>query len=200
MATASSGSLRAAPSGTRLRPSSPRSRGGGNNPKVVVEDSGGGIVSGYVGGTIDTTSVFGTSSANPVTPSGPNIDGNDIPSLDDLIPPSMIEQIIDLSKQLGRYYDNTKGDAIPSDKSGICVIRVADGTSVSLGNNGGINTLADPGILLILGPEGGSGNGITLDMGATRRSTASCTRTGASTARTARRTSTAWSCARATWT
>jgi hypothetical protein len=140
------------------------SNGGGNNPKVVVEDSGGGSVSGYVGGTIDTTSVFDTTSANPVTPSGPSIDGKTT-SLDDLIPQSMIDQIVELSRTLGRYYDNTQGDAVPADKSGVCVIRVADGSSVSLGNNGTINSLAHPGILLVLGPEGGSGNAITLDMG-----------------------------------
>jgi hypothetical protein len=140
------------------------SNGGGNNPKVTVEDSGGGLVSGYVAGTIDTTSVFDTSSANPVTPVVGSLGGT-VPALDDLIPQTMIDQICDLAKQLGTYYDTTKGDPMPSDKSGVCVIRVADGTSVSVGNNGTMNSLANPGILLILGPEGGSGNAIELDMG-----------------------------------
>ena len=148
------------------------SNGGGNNPKVWVETApAGSQVSSYVGGTIDTTSVFdvsGQKSSIPITPSGPSIDSKAIPSLDNLIPQAMIDQIVDLAKTMGTYYDTTQGASIPDDKSGVCVIRVADGTSVSFGNTTPVNSLASPGILLILGPEGGSGNNIQIDMGGNR--------------------------------
>ena len=142
------------------------SNGGGNNPKITVEDSGGpgNQVHGYVKGTIDTVTVFDQSSANPVIPSVGSL-GQYVPPLSDLIPDSMVNQIIALAQTLGRYYDTTQGASLPADKTGLCVIRVADGTTVDLGNNGGINSLESPGILMILGPEGGSGNAITLDMG-----------------------------------
>ena len=135
------------------------SNGGGNNPKIVVEDKGtAASVTGYVSGSIDTASVFDTNVIT-VPPS------TSVPPLSSLIPDEMINQVIALAQSLGRYYDTTKGDPIPADKSGICVIRVADGTSVALGNNGSINTLAKPGVLMILGPEGGSGNAISIDIG-----------------------------------
>lgn len=158
------------------------SNGGGNNPKISVEDSGGGGVTGYVAGTIDTVQVFDTSSANPITPVIGS-QGETVPSLTDLIPQSMVDQIISLSQSLSggsnsgsRYYDSTNAnpngpDTVPTDKSGVTVIRVPDGTSVSLGNNGSINSLTSPGILMILGPVDPTGNNqnlgnnITLDMG-----------------------------------
>jgi|SRR5450756_54920 len=136
------------------------SNGGGNNPKIRIEDQGSApSVVGYVGGNLQAPSVF----QNTITPTV----GAQVPSLSSLgFGDDLVSQVTALAQSLNRYYDTTKpGVTIPSDLSGICVIRVADGTTVSLGNNGGINSLANPGILFILGPEGGSGNAITLDMG-----------------------------------
>ena len=136
------------------------SNGGGNNPKIRIEDQGSApSVVGYVGGNLQAPSVF----QNTITPTV----GAQVPSLSSLgFGDDLVSQVTALAQSLNRYYDTTKpGVTIPSDMSGVCVIRVADGTTVSLGNNGGINSLANPGILFILGPEGGSGNAITLDMG-----------------------------------
>jgi len=136
------------------------SNGGGNNPKIRIEDQGDApSVVGYVGGNLQAPTVF-QSTITPVV-------GAQVPSLTSLgFGDDLVKQVTALAVSLHRYYDTTKpGVTIPSDMSGVCVIRVADGTTVSLGNNGGINSLANPGILFILGPEGGSGNAITLDMG-----------------------------------
>ncbi len=77
------------------------SNGGGNNPKITVEDSGGpgNQVHGYVKGTIDTVTVFDQSSANPVIPSVGSL-GQYVPPLSDLIPDSMVNQIIALAQTL----------------------------------------------------------------------------------------------------
>lgn len=146
------------------------SNGGGNNPKITIyykpDDLPG--VSGYVNGTIGAPEVFDDTIA-VTTPPDP------VPPLSDLLPDSIITQVIALAQALPgnsnadtRYYDCTSNnpngpDTIPSnaDMQGICVIRVPDGTAVDL--SGGINMdegpLAvpqaddEPGILLILGPE-----------------------------------------------
>ena len=88
-----------------------------------------------------------------------------VPPIDSLIPSTLLDQITALAQTLPggsisgtRYYDVTAGDTIPDDKSGICVIKVANGQPVSLGNDT-INSLASPGILLVLG-----GNAVTIDM------------------------------------
>ncbi len=138
------------------------SNGQGNNPKIAIYDSGGYDVSGYVNGTIGTSGndqereVF-QSTINVVDPATVAI----VPSLDSLLPYNTIRQVIALAASMGRYYDVAGGDSMPADMSGICVIRVNDGTTVDL--SGGINMddgphavpAADdePGILLILGPE-----------------------------------------------
>lgn len=136
------------------------SNGGGNNPKIRIEDQGSApSVVGYVGGNLQAPSVF----QSTITPTV----GANVPSLESLgFGTDLVGQVVALAVSLNRYYDTTKpGVQKPTDYSGVCVIRVADNTTVSLGNNGGINSLANPGILFILGPEGGSGNNITLDMG-----------------------------------
>lgn len=138
------------------------SNGQGNNPKITIYDSGGYDVSGYVNGTIGTSGndqereVFEStiSVIDPTTVAS-------VPPLSDLLPDSTIQQVIAMAKGMGRYYDVAGGDAMPADKSGVCVIRVPDGTSVDL--SGGINmddgphavpaASDEPGILIILGPE-----------------------------------------------
>lgn len=136
------------------------SNGGGNNPKVSVTNAGGYGVTGYVAGSLDTSSVFTPGQISVVQ-------GASVPSADSLFPPALVQQIVDLAKGLGRYYDLTAGAAIPSDISGVCVINAKPGQMVELPNNGTINSLASPGILMILG-----GNTVTIDMGG------NCTYTG----------------------
>jgi len=140
------------------------SNGGGNNPKITIYNSGGYSVSGYVGGAIGAPEVF----ENTIHVTSPNI-----PQLKSLLPEALIGQIIALAKGMFRYYDVTQGAQMPADMSGICVIRVADGTTVQL--SGGINMAqgpsavpqpADqPGILLILGPEPNAGDPIDTNTG-----------------------------------
>jgi len=138
------------------------SNGQGNNPKITIYDSGGYDVAGYVNGTIGTE---GNDQEREVFQS--TIDVIDpttvaaVPPLSDLLPDSTIQQVIGMAKGMGRYYDVAAGDTMPADLSGICVIRVNDGTTVNL--SGGINmddgphavpqASDEPGILLILGPE-----------------------------------------------
>jgi hypothetical protein len=133
------------------------SNGGGNNPKIVIEKADTGV-NGMVKGSIDTTTVFQTGIGV--------VQGNVVPTFDSLYG-QVISNVVELSQTLdpSRYFDTTQGATIPSDISGICVIRVPDGSTVSIGNNGTINSLTSPGILIILGPEGGSGNAIEVDMG-----------------------------------
>jgi hypothetical protein len=126
---------------------------------VHIEDQGtAGAVNGYAtafGGKSDAQ-IFDTGiTPHVVTPA---VGDATVPPIDSLIPQSIINQIIILAQKMGTYYDVTEGDSIPADKSGICVIKVANGTSVPLGN-GHINTEASPGILLVLG-----GNAVTIDM------------------------------------
>ena len=119
----------------------------------------------YVDGFID---MAGNPNADPLEPfetQEMNVEVTDlggvVPPLDTLISPTKIQQMIALAQGMGRYYDATAGRSIPADKSGLCVIRVADGTTVGLGNSAGINMSAGPnevpqesdkpGILIILG-------------------------------------------------
>lgn len=134
--------------------------GGGNNPKVHIYNQGGlPGVSAYVNGTVPTGArdVFQNSISTYIAG-----DGQDVPSLDTLgFSSTLIQQVVAMAVGMGRYYDTTKGATMPTDLSGICVIRVADGTTVNLG--GGINmsqgphavpaSTDEPGILMILGPE-----------------------------------------------
>jgi hypothetical protein len=133
------------------------SNGGGNNPKITVYFDDGGGVSSYVNGSVTTSEVFDSQSMDVNVAAN----GDAIPPIDTLIPQSLIRQVIAMAKGMGRYYDVTQGDSMPTDFSGVCVIKVQDGATVYLGNNGGINMGAGPstvptetdrpGILVILG-------------------------------------------------
>ena len=124
--------------------------GGGNNPKIHIYDQGGlPGVSAYVNGTVPNTArdVFQNSISTYIAG-----DGQTVPALSSLgFTPQLIQQVIAMAQGMGRYYDTTQGASIPADKSGLCVIKVPDGTTVSLGNNGGINSRDNPGILFVLG-------------------------------------------------
>jgi len=160
------------------------SNGQGNGAKIRVEDSGGGSVTGYVAGTIEDIGAFDFNSITPVIGSL----GGTVPPLTDLIPQSMVDQIIALSQSLPgasnagtSYYDCTSANPngpdtvpAPADMGGVVVIRVPDATNVVLGRgNTTINSLASPGILMVLGPADTSGNNqnlgthITLDASGT---------------------------------
>jgi hypothetical protein len=133
------------------------SNGGGNNPKISVYYDDGSGVSSYVNGSVTTSEVFDNQQMDV------NIaaNGDTVPPIDTLVPNSLIQQVIAMAKGMGRYYDTTQGDPMPTDFSGVCVIKVQDGATVSLGNNGGINMAGGshavpaagdrPGILIILG-------------------------------------------------
>ena len=120
----------------------------GTNPKVTVfYDDGTGVLV-VIDGFID---IAGDPNADPLEPfetQEMNVEVTDlggvVPPLDTLISPTKIQQMIALAQGMGRYYDATAGDPIPADKSGLCVIRVADGTTVGLGNSAGINMSAGP--------------------------------------------------------
>jgi hypothetical protein len=135
------------------------SNGGGNNPKIRIEDqTNTPSVMGYVAGNLQAPSVF-QSTITPVV-------GNKVGSLDSLgFTSNLINQVIALAQSQNRYYDTTQGASMPTDLSGVCVVRVANGTNVALGNSGSINSLAAPGILFILGPATNNLNNITVDMG-----------------------------------
>lgn len=129
------------------------SNGGGNNPKITIEDQGGlPSVTGYVAGTLENASVF----QGTIT----QVTGGAVPSLSSILPDSVVLQVIALAKNIGTYYDLTAGAQMPTDLSGVKVIKVADGATVSLGNNNDINSNTSPGILFILG-----GNNVVIDMG-----------------------------------
>jgi hypothetical protein len=129
------------------------SNGLGNNPKITIEDQGGlKSVTGYVAGALENPSVF-QSTITQVT-------GGVVPPLSSILPDSVVLQVIALAKNIGTYYDLTAGAQMPTDISGVKVIKVADGTTVNLGNNDPINSAASPGILFILG-----GNNVVIDMG-----------------------------------
>jgi hypothetical protein len=120
--------------------------GGGN--KIQVEDSGGQTV------VADITNPTGLRlgdlgpGVTAVTPSSLP----PVPPIGSLWPPSLTQQLIDLAQSLGRYHDVAGGATMPTDFSGICVIKVADGTIIKLANgNTQINSPANPGILVILG-------------------------------------------------
>ena len=94
------------------------SNGGGNNPKITVYNDGGYEWHGYVNGPSGTRPSSTRSAIHVTSPV--------IPALNQLLPDSTILQVIDMAKSLGRYYDVAGGNAqMPSDLSGICVIRVA---------------------------------------------------------------------------
>ena len=129
------------------------SNGGGNNPKITIEDQGDQpSVTGYAAGGVDNPSVF----VNTITQKT----GNAVPVLSSILPDSVVAQIILMAKNMGTYYDLTAGAQMPTDLSGVKVINVADGATVDLGNNIDINSATSPGILFILG-----GNNVTIDMG-----------------------------------
>lgn len=140
------------------------SNGGGNNPKIVIENQGGATsVTGYVAGNLQAPSVFANTITKEVGP-------GQVPPLSSLgFTNDLVNQVIALAQSLGTYYDYTTGTPLPNwnsfNFSGVCVIRVPDGTNVPIGNTGDINSSSKPGILFILGPVGGSGNDITVDMG-----------------------------------
>lgn len=78
-------------------------------------------------------------------------------TVDSVISPSMKDGIIAYAKTIGRYYDTTKGDPMPTDMSGVCVVVVPNGTDVSLSPTS-VNTQDSPGVLMILGgPDVGIG-------------------------------------------
>lgn len=119
---------------------------GGDKDKIKVEDGGGQTVVGYVSNPAGLNPAIFSADVAPRTP--PNV-----PALGTIWPPSLTQQIIDMAQAMGRYHDFT-ASGIPNnfDFSGVCVIKVADGTSMKLANgNTQINSLADPGILVILG-------------------------------------------------
>ena len=138
--------------------------GGGNNPKVKIYNQGGlPGVSAYVDGSVPNTArdVFQNTISTYIAD-----DGQTVPSLTQLgFSENLIRQVISMAVGMGRYYDVTQGATMPTDLSGICVVRVPDGTTVQL--TGGINMdqgphavpAADdePGILMILGPEPAEG-------------------------------------------
>jgi hypothetical protein len=135
--------------------------GGGNNPKIHIYDQGDlTSVMAYVNGDVPDAGrpVFQSSISTSIA-----ADGDTVPPLDELMPDTLISQVIAMAKGMGRYYDLTQGASMPSDLSGVCVIKVADGSTVSLGNNGGINSREDPGILFVLG-----GPHVHIDIGGTQ--------------------------------
>jgi hypothetical protein len=142
------------------------SNGGGNNPKIYVEVPPppdvvpGGVTSVHVDGTIDASSVTQTPPIVKYT-------GAAAKTPDQVFSPSLVQGLTQLAKDHGRYFASAAAaDASPVDPiwsptggiSGLCVIDSAAGYSI----RGDYNSVAQPGILLILGggdlDYGGGGN------------------------------------------
>lgn len=141
------------------------SNGGGNNPKIYVEvapplDIAGGVTSIHVRGTIDLPSV---------TQTPPIVQNVGVAALtpDQVFSPALVQGLTQLAKDHGRYFASAAAaDASPVDPtwaptggiSGLCVIDSASGYSI----RGDYNSVAQPGILMILGggtlDYGGGGN------------------------------------------
>ena len=118
---------------------------------VHIEDQGDApSVNGYATsfGGATTSEIFDTG----ITPhvKTPKLGDGIIPPIGSLIDQGIIDQITALAQTpAGRYYDVTLGDSMPTDLSGICVIRTDSTHPVNLGN-ATINSYTSPGILLIL--------------------------------------------------
>jgi hypothetical protein len=166
------------------------SNGGGTNPKITVEvPPSTGTVSVRVVGNpvgnpdaIDNTSVYDQSHITGLT-------GTSAGSVEDVIPPSLIEGLTILAKAHGRYFDgaNAIDDALDSPANGnwsdggvtgLTVVKpTTPGTLRMPAKPDPTNTLAKPGILILLGgsnldfQSGGSYYGVlytqgTVDKGA----------------------------------
>jgi hypothetical protein len=141
------------------------SNGGGNNPKIVIEvppPSGG--VSINVVGTIDDPSVADQSKISELT-------GAAAGTIDQVMPPSLIQGLTDTAKAHGRYFsganaisnaENSVANGSWSDGglTGLTVIEPTTPGTLSLKDD--YNSEAKPGVILLLGGSnldfGGGGN------------------------------------------
>lgn len=129
------------------------SNGSGNQVRVYNSGTAGSITA-QVGGSLENADVFG--SGISVTQGS-----SSITTWDQIIPATTVQQVTAMAKGMGRYYDLTAGDSLPTDFSGVCVINVSDGQEIDLPQNAGINMTSavngvpteddDPGILFITG-------------------------------------------------
>jgi hypothetical protein len=109
-------------------------------------------VTGQVGGALQDASVFGA---------GISIQTTGVTPWDQIVSVATVQQVTAMAKGTGRYYDLTAGDSLPTDFSGVCVIKTNPGQEVDLPQNAGINMSAavgavpaasdEPGILFIFG-------------------------------------------------
>ena len=134
------------------------SNGGGNNPKITDEVSPpvGTPCTIDVGGTIDDPSVADT--AHGIQE---NVGANS-PSISQVFPQSLVDQIKQLAVSVGRYFSgpNAVQDALNSPanpyyspqggESGLCVIE-NPGSTVSIGQYP--NSVTQPGLFLVLGAD-----------------------------------------------
>jgi len=132
------------------------SNGGGNNPKITMEippNTGDPAIDGgtiKVGGFIDDLSV--------TAPGMNDIQGAAAGSINDVFPASLVAGLKATAQANGRYFTSEAAAAASpvhpewspgGGLSGLCVIEVPAGTTVSL--SGTYNSEALPGILLVIG-------------------------------------------------
>jgi hypothetical protein len=133
--------------------------GGGNNPKIEVEVA---PPTGYtttvmVGGDI-------IDGVNPVNAAGiariEGSAGDDVPTLADIFPQSLVESLVTLAQEHGRYFTsfnaagNSPVDSVWSPQggfSGLVVVQTNPGDTVTFAGNTDLNSEARPGIFMVLG-------------------------------------------------
>lgn len=138
------------------------SNGGGNNPKLGIEGTPSTGVTAIAGGTILNPEVIDVRvNAWDVTDDPPP------PALDSYLSPEVLTGITQLAKEKGRYFtspddaiDSASGPDSPTGGlSGLCVIDSAE--KLDLNGHDVINSVAEPGILILLGGGGFDFGGTT---------------------------------------
>jgi len=129
------------------------SNGSGNQIRVYNPGDPPQAVTAQVGGTLQSGSVFGSGISVTTTSTGV------VTPWDQIVPTTTVQQVVAMAKGIGRFYDLTAGDSVPTDMSGVCVIKANPGDEIDLPQNAGINMGAgtgdvplatdEPGILFI---------------------------------------------------
>jgi hypothetical protein len=130
------------------------SNGQGNNPKIVIDvpPPAGTTTTVHVGGWIETSSVAQSGIAQ--------VTGDSITPLDQIFPQSLVDALKSTAQANGRYFTSVSAaTASPADPiwaptgglSGLCVIEPTSAGEVKVTGNTTVNSVEEPGILMILG-------------------------------------------------
>lgn len=133
------------------------SNGGGNNPKITIEGAPSTGVTVIAGKTILAPEVV-----DPSINSWDSTDDPPPPPLSTYIFPDLITSIEQMAKEKGRYFTSPAAalaspvgpDSPTGGVSGLCVIRSSDPLDLKEPSKVTINSVAKPGILMMLGGGG----------------------------------------------